>query len=86
MPVWGGESSERAFDDGAAYEPSVDHWRPVPRAPMAERRGSAQIWTGEEMVVWGGAPGRGAGLQSGHAALTEPHGPGPRGGRHRHAS
>ena len=62
MLVWGGESSDRAFDDGAAYEPGADRWRPIPRSPMAERRGFAQIWTDEEMVVWGGAPGGGAGL------------------------
>ena len=37
---------------------------------MAERRGFAQIWTGEEMVVWGGAPGGGAGLLGTGAAYA----------------
>ncbi len=62
MLVWGDESSEQAFDDGAAYDPGSDRWRPLPPSPLTGRRGFARVWTGTELVIWGGAPGAGAGL------------------------
>jgi len=68
--VWGGESSNQAFGDGAAYEPASDRWQPLPGSPMGERRGFALIWTGDEMIVWGGAPGGGAGLLGTGAAYA----------------
>jgi hypothetical protein len=29
-------------------------WRPLPKAPIAGRIGAGVVWTGEEMIVWGG--------------------------------
>ena len=62
MLVWGGESSNEAFGDGAAYDPASDSWRPLPPSPLEARRGFARVSTGTELIVWGGAPGSGAGL------------------------
>jgi hypothetical protein len=71
--VWGGLSEEpfRTRADGAAYHPGTGRWTPHPTAPESQwlREGhGAAMWTGREMLVWGGttvpdpveAPGRGA--------------------------
>lgn len=35
-------------------EPPAASWRPLPEAPIAGRIGAGVVWTGEEMIVWGG--------------------------------
>lgn len=40
--------------DGGIYEPSRDRWRPLPRAPIAPRFDHVAVWTGREMLVFGG--------------------------------
>ncbi|MEZ4398861.1 MAG: hypothetical protein R3B06_02490 [Kofleriaceae bacterium] len=60
MIVWGGwNGDDRARNyalDAAAYDPVRDRWRPVTRAGApAPREDHAAIWTGTEMIVWGGA-------------------------------
>ena len=58
MIVWGGEFGPpgMSLDTGARYEPSADNWRPTNTAnvPLARHYHSA-VWTGAEMIVWGGA-------------------------------
>ncbi|MBI5500086.1 MAG: hypothetical protein HY907_07565 [Deltaproteobacteria bacterium] len=58
MIVWGGQlaNGDPALGDGAAYDPATDTWTPITMfgAPAA-RRGHTAIWTGTEMVVWGGS-------------------------------
>jgi N-acetylneuraminic acid mutarotase len=55
MIVWGGTSTEHALNTGGKYSPSTDEWHPVTpnRAPEA-RFGHTAIWTGSQMIVWGG--------------------------------
>jgi N-acetylneuraminic acid mutarotase len=57
MIVWGGSSSQPGsfFDTGGRYNPSSDSWIPtdVSQAPGARDQHSA-IWTGNQMVIWGG--------------------------------
>jgi len=55
--MWGGEDWARVYDDGAAYDPAADSWRPLPAAGLSPRIGTAQVWTGRELLVWGGTPG-----------------------------
>ena len=69
MIVWGGgvtgEQAEQPatqvvgpgtlFDDGAAYDPSTNQWTLLPKAPIKGRSGQVAVWTGKEMVLWGGA-------------------------------
>ena len=69
MIVWGGgvggEPGEETgiqlvppgtlFDDGAAYDPAADKWTRLPKAPIKARSGHVAIWTGREMILWGGA-------------------------------
>ena len=41
--------------DGLAYEPSSDTWRTLPEFPLREREFPVLVWTGKELIVWGGA-------------------------------
>lgn len=43
-----------ALADGAAYDPTSDHWFPLPEGPLRGRHSFAYGWTGHEMIVWGG--------------------------------
>ncbi len=59
MIVWAGcqnaKVSSPCYNDGALYDPSSDTWSPMSGegAPLA-RIDPASVWTGTEMVVWGG--------------------------------
>jgi N-acetylneuraminic acid mutarotase len=57
MIVWGGISSSGAFpfNTGGRYNPSTDSWTATSttNAPDA-RLGHRAVWTGSEMIVWGG--------------------------------
>jgi hypothetical protein len=60
--VWGGwlGDDELGFGlrgvsgDGAAYDPAQDTWRRLSEAPIEPRAGHFAVWTGDEMLIWGG--------------------------------
>lgn len=59
MLVWGGydgrpAATDGVADDGAAYDPTSNRWRPLPPAPLSARAGALAVWTGTTMVVLGG--------------------------------
>lgn len=57
MILWGGEygdGSHAAPDTGAAYNPETREWRTLPDAPYWSLAGHSAVWTGTEMIVWGG--------------------------------
>ncbi len=57
MIVWGGASGPggtQLHADGAAYDPHSGQWHVLPPAPLSPREGQAAVWTGSEMIVWGG--------------------------------
>jgi N-acetylneuraminic acid mutarotase len=63
MIVWGGgagaeeegvDGEPPIFADGAAYDPSSGEWRSLSESPLAPRLDHTAVWTGEEMLVWGG--------------------------------
>jgi len=61
MLVWGGYLDLDGLPrvaDGAAYNPVTNTWRPISNigAPSA-RSECATVWTGTEMIVWGGNSG-----------------------------
>lgn len=66
MIVWGGTRTDGkrvALPGGAAYDLSTHRWRRIAPAPIEARYHHVSVWTGEEMLVWGGvsprtAPGR----------------------------
>ena len=58
--VWGGAVPSEAADDhsslldGASYDPAADEWTMLPRSPLRTSAGRTAVWTGSEMIVWGG--------------------------------
>jgi len=57
MIVWGGVNFESytLVPDGGRYDPSTDTWAPISSVNQAEPRYlHAALWTGNEMIVWGG--------------------------------
>lgn len=57
MLVWGGEltSGDCTVNTGGRYDPVADRWAPITTAGApASRRFHTAIWTGAEMIVWGG--------------------------------
>jgi N-acetylneuraminic acid mutarotase len=62
MIVWGGHYSNGSthyyLNTGARYNPSTDSWTPTStiNAPWGREAHSA-VWTGSEMIVWGGWDG-----------------------------
>jgi len=62
--VWGGASGaqgDQLRSDGAAYTPATRAWAVLPAAPISGRTGMVSVWTGHQVVIWGGndnvAPG-----------------------------
>ena len=57
MIVWGGYScdADSELQSGARYNPSIDSWTPTSIVNAPEPRDyHTAIWTGGEMVIWGG--------------------------------
>lgn len=57
--VWGGyqlaaTSVGMVPATGAAYDPLADRWRMIADGPLAPRAKHLAVWTGSEMIVWGG--------------------------------
>ena len=67
--MWGGHArgSSRFFNDGAAYHPATDTWRPLPAAPLSARAPVATVWTGRELIVWGSTSRVGGDVRDGAA-------------------
>jgi len=59
MIVWGGESGGGGVttNTGGRYDPVTDTWRSISgeNAPSRREMHSA-VWTGTEMIIWGGCP------------------------------
>jgi hypothetical protein len=59
MIAWGGSAGctgrSRLRADGAAYDPRTDSWRMIAPSPLSPRQYHVAVWTGEEMIVWGGS-------------------------------
>jgi len=62
MIVWGGltqdfhAATRTYFTDGGKYDPAADTWAPISSTNAPPRRSSqSTIWTGSQMVVWGGS-------------------------------
>jgi hypothetical protein len=51
------EGSEGASLSGHAYEPAAGAWRTLPEAPVEARTSAVYVWTGREVIVWGGGQG-----------------------------
>ena len=57
---WGGDASCHegpVHSEGAAFDSSTRTWRALSPAPIDGRSSAAAVWTGEELIVWGGWSG-----------------------------
>ena len=57
MIVWGGsgESGQSYLSTGGRYDPAMDTWGPTSTTnPPAGRDSHSAVWTGTQMIVWGG--------------------------------
>ncbi|NOY54816.1 MAG: hypothetical protein GXP34_02400 [Actinobacteria bacterium] len=67
--IWGGDRTvgdTQSFDmanDGFAYDPASDSWSAIPPAPIEGRSYMFNVWTGAELIVWGGMVERSGDLQ-----------------------
>ena len=58
MIVWGGYDGSNNLNTGGRYNPSTDSWTATSttNAPTGRDHHTA-VWTGSEMIVWGGVNG-----------------------------
>ncbi len=62
LVVWGGITDQpapvgtlpKALSDGAAYDPVTRTWRRLPESPLTGRENASAVWTGSELIIWGG--------------------------------
>jgi N-acetylneuraminic acid mutarotase len=55
--VWGGKTgpgATLALRHGQSYEPIGNRWSPLPQSPLPGRVDPTAVWTGRELIVWGG--------------------------------
>lgn len=43
---------------GQAYDPTTDRWSALPISPLRARYSQVAVWTGSQLLVWGGYPAR----------------------------
>jgi N-acetylneuraminic acid mutarotase len=58
--VWGGSTTVGGGapvipPHGLAYDPASNRWSPLPRAPLLGRLDPAAVWTGRQLILWGGS-------------------------------
>ena len=53
------------LDAPMAYDPSTDMWRALASSPLQPRSGHRSLWTGTEVIIFGGSAGNGAALGDG---------------------
>jgi hypothetical protein len=56
MVVWTGNDSDGPAG-GAVYDPRTNTWRRLPKGPLGVREGYASVWTGRELLIFGGHTG-----------------------------
>jgi hypothetical protein len=57
MIIWGGFDGLNGVNTGGRYNPSTDNWTATSTAnTLAGRYTHTAVWTGSEMIVWGGQP------------------------------
>jgi len=58
MIIWGGDDISGFANTGARHNPSTDSWTATnTTGAPARREGHTAVWTGSEMIVWGGVSG-----------------------------
>ena len=58
MIIWGGGDDYDYMQDGGLYDPLSNSWTPTTTTGAPAARGYHQaVWTGSQMMVWGGIDG-----------------------------
>ena len=74
LVIWGGINSDSdftaAYADGARLDPSTNVWRRLPPAPVPARAMATAVWSGHEVLLWGGDTA--AGSEVGKGAAYDP--------------
>lgn len=70
MVVWGGQYDwVTLFSDGGVYDPATDSWSAISEPANifipSNRSGHKAVWTGSEMIVWGGESSGSSGMAEG---------------------
>jgi hypothetical protein len=56
MLIWGGSDGVSTLGDGGIYDPATNTWSSISMTSApAVRTGHAAVWTGSQMIVWGGS-------------------------------
>ena len=59
MIVWGGGaasySGSNTYNTGGRYNPITDSWVPTNAIAPQQRKNHTAVWTGSEMIIWGGS-------------------------------
>jgi N-acetylneuraminic acid mutarotase len=57
--VWGGLTGHFPTwvppPNGEAYNPATNTWTSLPKAPLRGRASPTAVWTGHQMIIWGGS-------------------------------
>ncbi len=74
MIIWGGGSEHQFYDSGGIYDPVKNEWRPTSQegAPSG-RWAHAAVWTGKEMIIWGGRSSFSPTQHHRDGAIYDPH-------------
>ncbi|GGM17335.1 hypothetical protein [Nakamurella endophytica] len=71
MLVWGGwdptVQAMSAMADGASFDPATGQWQLLPQSPLTARASALSVWTGTQLLIWGGQSGFGEPLNDGAA-------------------
>src|SRR5205823_12418200 len=61
MIIWGGFSLDQGEQNtGGRYDPGTDSWTPTSTTNAPDPRYShTAVWTGNQMIIWGGTVGTG---------------------------
>jgi hypothetical protein len=56
LVMWGGYSGfgGRVHDEGYAWDPQTNSWSAIAQSPLSARAGAGAVFTGTEVVIWGG--------------------------------
>jgi Galactose oxidase, central domain len=74
--VWGGRTLRAGTwttpRHGIAFDPATSRWSALPTAPLRGRIEATAVWTGNQMIVWGGSMVTGAGTSLADGAAYTP--------------
>jgi len=57
--MWGGRGLDGSVPPhGEAFDPATNTWSPLPKAPLRGRVEANSVWTGTELIIWGGFDAR----------------------------